>query len=187
MEFTKYIDGAICTESRDFDMIGRRCGNLPALRLLHSALGFATEIEELENAFNNADHKNIKEEIGDLAWYLAIGYSAATAAFGPLIIMPVQPNRPAALEGCLGMEIGNYIDIVKKHVFYGTPLEADAINLALANVYMALFALTFNSGLAFDHLLEDNLTKLKKRYPEKFTEEAATNRDVNNELSHIEE
>lgn len=57
-------------------------------RLLHSAIGIATESGELLDAlkkrmfYNKAlDHTNVVEELGDLLWYVAIGLDACGTTF----------------------------------------------------------------------------------------------------------
>jgi hypothetical protein len=49
--------------------------------------------------------------------------------------------------------------------------------------YMAI--LLRELDLDFYQILDDNIAKLKKRYGEKFDEEKAANRDIDNELSHF--
>ena len=73
-----YVENAIVTESRDFDAIRERLTDRN-LRLLHAAMGVATEAGELLDAIKKAlfygrelDTVNFKEEIGDACWYFAI-------------------------------------------------------------------------------------------------------------------
>jgi NTP pyrophosphatase (non-canonical NTP hydrolase) len=69
---TEYIRNVKRTESWDFKMINTR--------LLHGVLGCGTESGELLDAVKKAifyngrtlDLKNVKEEVGDLLWYIAI-------------------------------------------------------------------------------------------------------------------
>lgn len=66
-----YIKEAIKTESHEREIVNHR--------VLHGAIGVCTESGELLDAVKKAifykadlDHVNIKEEIGDIFWYLAI-------------------------------------------------------------------------------------------------------------------
>ena len=93
------------------------------------------------------------------------------------------------LHAVLGLttEAAELTDALKKHLFYGK--ELDVINLK-----EELGDSTWYVGIAidvlqttFDEILTLNIEKLRKRYPEKFTEKSALNRDTKNELNHIDE
>ena len=91
-------------------------------------------------------------------------------------------------HAALGMvtESAEFTDMLKKHLFYGKPL--DEVNLAeelgdqLWYVAMALRAL----GTDFETVMERNIAKLKARYPNKFTLELAENRDLEKERAILE-
>ena len=66
------------TESSDFRPIKERLSD-QTLRLLHAAIGLATESGETLDALKKhvfygkeLDKVNLKEEMGDLLWYLAV-------------------------------------------------------------------------------------------------------------------
>jgi NTP pyrophosphatase (non-canonical NTP hydrolase) len=82
-----YVENAIITESRDFDAIKARLTDRN-LRLLHSAMGVATEAGELLDAIKKAlfygkelDTVNFSEEMFDVMWYLAIGVHELRTSF----------------------------------------------------------------------------------------------------------
>lgn len=82
-------------------------------------------------------------------------------------------------------ESGEFVDSLKKHIFYGS--EMDEINLKeeLGDMlwYIALACRVLNT--TFEELQDLNIKKLSKRYPDKFSKENAENRDTENELSHF--
>lgn len=92
------------------------------------------------------------------------------------------------LHAAMGLvtEAGEIMDALKKHLIYGVPL--DLVNLREehgdTNWYQALMARAAN------YTLEDakrlNIEKLQKRYPGKFTTEAAINRDLEGERKVLE-
>jgi NTP pyrophosphatase (non-canonical NTP hydrolase) len=91
------------------------------------------------------------------------------------------------LHSALGLvtEAAELADMLKKHIFYGKPLDD-------VNAKEELGDTLWYAGIAIDVLkttmndvMTMNIEKLKKRYPDKFTEHDALNRDVGNELSHI--
>lgn len=76
-QYSKYIEGALKTETKDFDAIVRRFSKVA--RLNHAIMGIATEAGELLDAIKKyiyygkeIDFANISEEIGDSHWYQAI-------------------------------------------------------------------------------------------------------------------
>jgi len=87
----------------------------------------------------------------------------------------------------LATESGEFIDMLKKHIFYGKTLD-------LINLKEEIGDSQWYAGVAIDVLkttlnevLTVNIMKLRERYPEKFTEEAAINRDTNAERKILEQ
>jgi NTP pyrophosphatase (non-canonical NTP hydrolase) len=84
------------------------------------------------------------------------------------------------LHAVMGMvtEAGELMDAVKRHLIYGKPF--DFVNLKEENGdsfwYQALLARA--SGFTFEESMSTNVDKLLKRFPEKFSEERALNRDI---------
>lgn len=93
------------------------------------------------------------------------------------------------LHASMGLvtEAGEFQDMLKKHFFYGK--ERDDVNLKeeigdiLWYCAVALEAL----GSDFESVMQTNIDKLKARYPEKFTEEAAENRNLEKERKILED
>ena len=92
------------------------------------------------------------------------------------------------LHGGMGIstEAGEFLDVLKKHIFYGK--EIDYVNLSEelgdALFYIALCMDVL--GISFEDVMEKNIEKLKARYPEKFTEDKAINRDLDTERKILE-
>ena len=99
------------------------------------------------------------------------------------------PINIRLLHGAMGLctEAGELQDQLKRHLFYGKPL--DGVNVAEeigdALWYLALIANALNIDL--EEIAERNIAKLKARYPAKFTEHDALNRDLDNERKILEE
>jgi len=78
----------------------------------------------------------------------------------------------------LSGEAAEFADAIKKHVFYGA--ELDRVNLMeeIGDLmwYVAYACRTL--GLELEDVMTLNISKLKKRYPEKFSLEKATKRDL---------
>lgn len=92
------------------------------------------------------------------------------------------------LHAGMGMatEAGEFIDALKKHLFYGKPL--DRVNLAeeVGDLLWYCALALDELGVDFDSVLETNIKKLSARYPEKFTEHHAENRNLEVERNILE-
>jgi NTP pyrophosphatase (non-canonical NTP hydrolase) len=125
MDTKEYVQNAIKTESRHFEVTGQRMAEIRNQRLLHAGIGLATEA-------------------------------------------------------------GEFLDALKKHVFYGK--ELDTVNLAeeMGDLfwYCALIADELNAPFA--DVMERNISKLKARYGDRFSEDKAQNRDLKTERKILE-
>lgn len=81
-EMEQFILDAVTTESNNFADIHRRLNNIEILRLLHASMGLQTEAAEFTDNLKahifygkHYDKVNIKEEFGDVLWYLAIAFN----------------------------------------------------------------------------------------------------------------
>lgn len=79
------------------------------------------------------------------------------------------------LHSALGLagEAGEFVDCVKKHTVYGRPLDkANAVEeLGDLLWFVALGCKAL--GVSMDMVAEQNIGKLKVRYPDKYTDENA--------------
>lgn len=92
------------------------------------------------------------------------------------------------LHSCMGLstEVGEIMDILKRYLIYGKPI--DWVNLEEEHGdlfwYMAIGA---DAGpFTFESAQEKNIAKLRLRYPNKFTEHDALNRDLDKERKILE-
>lgn len=87
----------------------------------------------------------------------------------------------------LTTESAEFVDALKKHTFYGRPLDTVNLKEELSDAlwYIAVACDELNTN--FEELMQMNIAKLQKRYGDKFTEEAALNRDIDSERALLEE
>jgi len=99
-----------------------------------------------------------------------------------------NPQTIRLLHAAMGLatESGEFLDMLKKHLFYGKPLD-------LVNAKEEIGDTMWYTGLCIDILqttmsevMTVNIDKLKARYPEKFSEFHAENRDLETERSILE-
>jgi NTP pyrophosphatase (non-canonical NTP hydrolase) len=81
MKFNDYQTWAVSKNmtKEQYDILGSRLKSHELLQLTHSALGIAGESGELVGAIKKTilydqplDRENVKEEIGDILWYVAL-------------------------------------------------------------------------------------------------------------------
>lgn len=90
------------------------------------------------------------------------------------------------LHGAMGLdtESGEIMDSMKRHIIYDSDLNVVNIREELGDIMWYVALICDELGLTIEQICEDNIAKLRKRYPDKFSRELAENRDVANELSH---
>ena len=76
----------------------------------------------------------------------------------------------------LNGEAGEAIDIVKKHLFHGHELNKEELIKELGDVAWYLAEAAYALDIDLETVLQLNIEKLKKRYPEGFSKENSINR-----------
>ena len=91
---------------------------------------------------------------------------------------PDLTGRDLLLNSVMGLcgESGEVIDLVKKHVSHGHPLNREKIIDELGDVAWYLAECADAIGISLEEVLAHNIEKLKKRYPEGFSIERSINR-----------
>jgi len=80
-------------------------------------------------------------------------------------------------------ESGEILDALKKHKFYGRDLDTKNLKEEAGDLMWYLYQFLHILDYTPEQCREDNISKLSKRYPNKF--EDVIKRDVDKELSHI--
>ena len=91
-----------------------------------------------------------------------------------------------AAEG-ICTEAGEFMDQLKKHIFYGAELDVVNIVEELGDLLWYVGLALDETGCSMNELLQKNIEKLAARYPEKFKEQDALNRDLHKEREILEE
>ena len=91
---------------------------------------------------------------------------------------PELSNKDVLINGVMGLcgESGEAIDIVKKWLAQGHELDKEKLAKELGDIcwYVAETATALN--LSLEQIMEANIEKLKKRYPEGFDSARSVNR-----------
>lgn len=93
---------------------------------------------------------------------------------------PDLKDRDLLINSVMGLcgESGEVIDLVKKHVSHGHPLNREKLIDELGDVAWYLAECADAIGVTLEEVLTHNIEKLKKRYPEGFSTERSINREV---------
>lgn len=80
-------------------------------------------------------------------------------------------NENLLLQGAMGMcgESGEFIDIVKKYMFQGHPLDRNHLMIELGDVMWYVATAAYALNLPLEEVMEANISKLKARYPDGFS------------------
>lgn len=74
-------------------------------------------------------------------------------------------------------ESGEVIDLVKKHMFHGHPLNREKLIDELGDVCWYIAECATALDVPLEEILTHNIDKLKKRYPEGFSTDRSINRE----------
>jgi NTP pyrophosphatase (non-canonical NTP hydrolase) len=127
-------------------------------------------------------------EVHDSKWYIKNAIKTDLPDYAPVCERLQDKKTVRILHAAMGLttEAGEVMDALKKHLMYGKPLDTVNLKEEVADSmwYMAILADTL--GFEFEEVMKTNIAKLKARYGEKFTEEAALNRNLDGERKILE-
>lgn len=84
-------------------------------------------------------------------------------------------------------ETGELTDGFKRAIFYGKPLDITNVREELGDFFWYVAILMDEFGFSFEEAMRLNIQKLMARYPAKFTETDALNRNLLNERDVLED
>ena len=91
---------------------------------------------------------------------------------------PELDKKDVLINGVMGLcgESGEVIDVVKKWLAQGHELNREKILAELGDVAWYLAEVAYALDTPLEEVLEGNINKLKKRYPEGFDTDKSINR-----------
>ena len=87
----------------------------------------------------------------------------------------------------LATESGEFLDALKKHVFYGKALDTVNLSEEMGDIFWYCALISDELGVDFAKVMETNIAKLKARYGEKFSEQKADHRNLQKERKILEQ
>lgn len=146
--------------------------------LLHATLGMCDEQFEYQMA---QSWLNASEELGDLCWFIALAaHSLDCDPFeGAESFLAFSPDAPLLLPA-----IAEFVGAVKKTYAYGKPLDKARLRWLL-HAMVARIATLCEAKVqrTLDDVLAANIEKLRARFPDKFDEQLAIERNVKQEAA----
>jgi NTP pyrophosphatase (non-canonical NTP hydrolase) len=86
----------------------------------------------------------------------------------------------------LQTESAEMTDALKKHLFYGRELDVVNLKEEIQDCLWYISLVMDELDMTYEEAMETNIKKLAARYPEKFTEYHAENRDLITERAILE-
>lgn len=171
----------------------RTCPDLgsEAINLSHMVLGVCSEYAELLEAQDKEDFINWQEEVCDEKWYVANYCTFRGYKLSELYLEAIEfwKSNPVAVSK---IKVTNYFyclsnlqDIVKKNLAYGKPIDCEKEKDCLVSLLVSA-AIFYFDGFDLDRGLNNNIGKLRLRFPDKFDTEKALNRDLEAERKELE-
>lgn len=156
---------------------------------IHMHAGVFTEFGELIDAYKRTfaygkplDEVNLQEELADIMFYLVGGSTIAGD-----VLEDVDLKKLHSADNILSGETwGEYCpsQAIMVLIFINSLIDEEDVSGPDIIDLLYIFAEWANINIA--KALENNVNKLKARYPEKFTNEKALNRDLKTERAALE-
>lgn len=91
---------------------------------------------------------------------------------------PGLDKKDVLINGVMGLcgEAGEAIDLVKKHLHQGHPLDREGLIKELGDIAWYLAETAYALDVSLERVLQGNIDKLKERYPEGFDSDRSQNR-----------
>ena len=190
MNITEYVPLAVRTEKP-----------LPILqRMSHSCMGLITEIGEVVTELkrmaiygkplDDQRKAHILEEVGDVMWYIAIMWDVLDANLEDFLSAP-KFVPPTDLEGMyeatsmvLAKQCGQICAVTEDVTMNQDINEDNFADLSHATymIYVGLGLLANHCDSSIEQAMEDNIAKLRVRFPDAYSNEAAEGRADKNGL-----
>lgn len=169
----------------------------------HAAKGMNTEQAELDDMLKKHliygkpfDDVNVLEECGDVLWYVALALRAIDVE-----MMMLWPPRIPTFSPSLATKLMRIDSAVKDmnraqamlnfdlELYRAGVIGEGGIGVLATSSKMldAVNAALIACGYTMEQAMERNIAKLMKRYPDKFTSEAALNRNLDAERATLEQ
>lgn len=203
------FDKNICTEeySGQFDLISPNPAwesNL-LINSIHMTIGINTEVgeiiagltkynKEIESSYSlEIDKINLQEELGDILWYFVnyatfANFDLTNFEFKKEYYFQEEYTKNSNINPYLLLVIyaSDLLDYDKKALAYKKIKHTEEVYNTFKSLFQAISDMFLNWDLDPYKAMQNNIDKLRIRYPEKFTSENAINRNLDKERIELE-
>lgn len=102
------------------------------------------------------------------------------------VLDPPVMNQYHMVMG-ISTEAGELLDVFKKYMAYSKDIDWVNVKEEVGDLMFYIVAFCTLNGFNLEKILEQNLSKLQVRYPDKFSEELAQKRNLEKERKILEE
>ena len=152
--------------------------------LAHMVMGICSEISELEEAVHKGDIVGIGEELADMQWYISNYNNLLNREY--VQNDSLNTDDISTLINLLYSQCSLLQDLVKKYLAYNKHINSITETSLLDNIDSTILSIYNKYGISVSECMEKNINKLKERYPEKFDEDCAINRNIIEERRILE-
>lgn len=136
---------------------------------IHAVLGIASEMDEFLGAVIDEESKeHIQKEIGDCCWMLAELCTANGWKMQDIVSLDEWTVRKG---GTIGELCGIYQKVIQGH-----PLDEAHVRVIIRGLWAQLMQYCKREGFKMQDILDLNIKKLRKRYPNGFEAERSMHR-----------
>lgn len=202
MQFEKYVDDVVMRLASD---AGAGSGRLTDLMgdkrfvdFLHGAMGIASEIGELMDAYRKSDDELLAKvsdaarlellgEFGDIMFFVGLASRALGASVE--VGQGIDTGSRAWSEAEVDTVVcaGELLSIAKARIFYDRKISKEKAVVMLNRIVDGVRSMAGEQGWTLHDVIGANVAKLSKRYPNfEFSDSRANNRDTDAEFKAME-
>lgn len=157
------------------------------LNNIHMVLGMTSEMSELNEAIRNKDLVNVSEELTDIQWYNS-NYCTQNGWELEEVSSSIEPDITwnGNYHILLLDSISELANIHKRELAYKKQPNFESAKKHCTSIQYSLKVLYSFYNLDMEQCLQNNIDKLRKRFPYSFSEHHALNRNLDAERKELE-
>lgn len=133
--------------------------------IAHMLAGVQDEMMEVSLAIDNQDDENLREELGDLCFYIV----GLAADYG--LTLPTEPKGNGN-----GRSFEDVVTMIKRDIYYQKPINLTKLQENLNNMLYEFSEIAKELNTTLEELLQQNQDKLNKRYATGYSDQQAQDR-----------
>jgi hypothetical protein len=149
--------------------------------MVNAALGLIGETNELIQCIATNGEMEIKKELGDICWYIALMCDSCGLGYEDIFWatfeLPGLAPQESRMLNYMIFNCGEICDYIKKVYFQGHELDKAFVASRLIFVQQCILGICEMRSMAIEDVWERNINKLILRYPDGFRASDSINRE----------